>query len=381
MVPGFVEDASDPGLSAIVDLVERIGAACDISVVALHHPPRRRRYQLAGATVHSLGLTRSGIRGRAETLGRGLLRLRGLNAQRPFDLFHGLWADEPGALATLAARAVGRPSVVSVMGGELMALPEIGYGSQLGRGGRWSVAISLRLADLVTAGSHQLWREASRRVDSGRVMHLPLGVDLELFSPTRRRRTSGRPLTVLQVAALEPVKDQVTLLRACARVMDKHQGVRLQVAGETRLLAQMTRLAQRLGIAERVEFLGWLSRADLADRYRAADLVVVSSRHEAQSMAAIEAAACAIPVVGTAVGALPELADGAITVPVGDVAALADAISIVLGDGNLRRRMGRAGREAAEASYDLAKTAAALLEAYEALTAGRERKAALNRSR
>jgi glycosyltransferase involved in cell wall biosynthesis len=99
--------------------------------------------------------------------------------------------------------------------------------------------------------------------------------------------------------------------------------------------------------------------------------LVVSSRHESQSMVAVEAAASGIPVVGTQVGVLPDLGDGALTVPVGDagapVATLAAAMATVFDDPTLAARMGAAGRAAAVARFDIERTVADLLERYDGL--------------
>ena len=84
-------------------------------------------------------------------------------------------------------------------------------------------------------------------------------------------------------------------------------------------------------------------------------------------MVAIEAAAAGLPVVGTRGGALPDLGEAALTVPVGDETGLADAMASVLDDHVRAAAMAAAGRRVAVDGFDLDRTSEALLAAYEAL--------------
>src|SRR4029079_7178540 len=110
-----------------------------------------------------------------------------------------------------------------------------------------------------------------------------------------------------------------------------------------------------------------LARSTMPIRYRGAALLAVTSRHEGQSMVAVEAAACGLPVVGTRVGVLPDLGDGAMTAPVGDETGLADALAAVLDDRGRAARMAAAGRTVAVARFDLERTTTDLLERYAGL--------------
>ncbi len=303
-------------------------------------------------------------------LTRGVRAVVALHRRRPVDLVHGLWLDEPGAVATIAGRLIGRPAVASVMGGELVGLPDIGYGAALGRGGRWTAAVTLRGADLVTVGS-SLAGEAVQARRSGPVALLPLGVDLDAFRPADRRDAAGpmwpRHPRSCSSASLEPVKDPAAMLRVFARLAADRPALRLDIVGDGRLRPGLEREVTRLGLDGRVRFLGQVPRAAMPDLYRAATLLAVTSRHEGQSMVAVEAAASGLPVVGTRVGVLPDLGEAALTVPVGDEAGLAIAIASVLDDPARAASMAAAGRHVAEERFDLERTSAALLARYEAL--------------
>jgi glycosyltransferase involved in cell wall biosynthesis len=249
---------------------------------------------------------------------------------------HAFWATESGFLAALAGRLLRVPTLVSLAGGELVALPDIEYGDQRVAWERLKVRTSLRLASAVSAGSNQLLSLAAGQVPPRRLHRLPLGVDVGMFSP-------GPPLPekprLVHVGTLTRVKDQTTLLRAIKVVRESMPDASLAIAGDGPLRADLEQLACELGVHQAVTFRGAIDHGALPDTYRAARAFVLASRHEAQGMVAIEAAACGVPVVGTRVGVIPELADSADAVaPIGSHTALARAMLAVLSDTD-----GRAG--------------------------------------
>jgi glycosyltransferase involved in cell wall biosynthesis len=176
----------------------------------------------------------------------------------------------------------------------------------------------------------------------------PLGVDLRLFKAAEPFADGPR---LVHVGALTPVKDQATLLHAFAELHRRVPEVRLDIAGRGPLRDGLQRLAVQLGVADDVVFRGEVAHDALPEVYAVASAFVLSSRHEAQGMVALEAAACCRPVVGTRVGVLPELepAAGAIA-SVGDAVGLADRLSSVLED---RRARGSAARELVEREFSL----------------------------
>jgi glycosyltransferase involved in cell wall biosynthesis len=168
-------------------------------------------------------------------------------------------------------------------------------------------------------------------------------------------RRSFRP-----VGSLTPVKDHATLLDALARVPDAE----LHLVGDGPLRSALSRKAAELGLSARVTFHGSVPHDRLPEHYRAADLLVVSSRYESQAMVALEAAACGCPVVGTAVGVLPEL-PGAAVVPVGDADALTDAIVAAVSDPAALAARARASLSAVRAEFTLERRVDDLCELYE----------------
>lgn len=161
----------------------------------------------------------------------------------------------------------------------------------------------------------------------------------------------GAPLKLLAVGRLVAQKGIDVLLEALAGAQDDPPWM-LRVAGDGALREALEEQARRPELAGRVEFLGHVDRLDPV--YAAADVVVVPSRYEGFCFVAVEAALAGRPVVGTAVSSLPEVVDQGRTgllVPPEDPVALLEAIRTLAGDPERARRMGRAGRERAEARF------------------------------
>ncbi len=133
----------------------------------------------------------------------------------------------------------------------------------------------------------------------------------------------GTPLAV-NVAALEPAKDQRTLIRAAHRARALCPELHWAIAGEGPERGALTALVGQLGLADRMHLLGHVERVDalLAD----SDVVVMSSRAEGLGTVVLRAVALGKPVVATRAGGLPEIVAPESLVPVGDAEALARAV-------------------------------------------------------
>ena len=225
--------------------------------------------------------------------------------------------------------------------------------------------------------------------DPRRVSVVPPGVDLDTFMPsqTRNRAKFGLPEDALVVAfagRIQPLKAPDVLLRAAAelRARDPELGAKLIVAicggpsgsGLDRPTALME-LAAELGIADCVRFLPPQPREDLAELFRAVDLVAVPSHNESFGLVAIEAQACGTPVVAAAVGGLVTAVRDGVSGILVDTHRPADWAA-VLGDllGHpARRRELSAGAVRHAHEFSWSHTASGLLAAYrDALTAHRD---------
>ncbi|MGH7681315.1 MAG: glycosyltransferase family 4 protein [Candidatus Eiseniibacteriota bacterium] len=197
-------------------------------------------------------------------------------------------------------------------------------------------------------------------IDSGvaseRIRVVPSGIDLTPYdtpfdrNEVRSRLGIGeRERMVLQVAALAPHKSQVDLLDAAALAVQARPELRFWIAGEGPLRADLEGQSRRLGLQERVRFLGF--RNDVTDLLRAADIFCVSSYLEGLGTSTLDAMAAGLPVVATQVGGIPEIVtdgDSGLLVPARDPRRLADAIVKLGGDPGLRQAMGAAGKRRAQ---------------------------------
>lgn len=154
-------------------------------------------------------------------------------------------------------------------------------------------------------------------------------------------------------------------LRAFARIADDFSDTALVLAGDGDQRAELEALAVELGIADRVFFLGW--RGETAPIFAALDVFLMPSLWEGFGLVLLEAMAQAVPVVGSAVSAIPEVVvDGetGILCPPRDVDALIAALTTLLNDPELRQQMGAAGRARLEAAFNPARMVQATADFY-----------------
>jgi len=367
ILPGFSASEQDWAIPVLLALARALAARHDVRVFPLRYPFTTRPYVVHQAAVIPIGGGKTRGTARLPLLRRAMTTVVQAHRTKPFDVLHAFWADEPGFVAVAAGHRLGVPTVVSLAGGELVHLRDIGYGGQASRINRWLTRVALRCATHVTAGSMTLARLVARHAPYREPTLLPLGVDTELFTPAATAPQSDGP-RLLHVASLVPVKDQATLIRACSLLARSFPSLHLDIVGDGPLRSDLEALATRLGLGERITFHGDVAHDGLPALYRAADLLVLSSRYEAQGMVVLEAAACGLPVVGTAVGILPDLGAAARTVPPGHPAALAAAVRDVLVDPAQRQTMRRAALRAVASRYTLAHTVAALEQLYRTAT-------------
>ena len=355
VVPGGVDRSGEYRvIPALVALIARLARQNEVHVYALSQEPQESQWCLEGATIHNIGLRRSRQ--------RAIRAIWRAHRQSRFDLVQAIWSGSCGIVAVVAARLLGIPSAVHVAGGELVALPEISYGGRLTWKGRIREALVLRAADAITAASAPILASLSELGFAAQ--RLALGVDLKSWPPRRPvRRSDAGVARLIHVGSLNRVKDQTTLLGALARLAADGSNFEMNVVGEDTLGGEIQSLSAQLALSDRVRFHGFLTQRQMRPLLEAADLLVMSSRHEAGPLVTLEAASVGVPTVGTSVGHIAEWAPLAATaVPVGDCAALAAAISDLLNDEDRRLRIASEAfeRSVSEDADDTARRFAAL---------------------
>jgi glycosyltransferase involved in cell wall biosynthesis len=331
VVPGGVDRTGEfRMIPVLLALIGRLARTHEVHVFALRQEAAADRWQLAGATIHNIG--------DGWTRLRAIAAIRAEHLRAPFDLVHAIFSGSCSLVAVAAAKLLGLPSVVHIAGGELIALHRIDYGGRRKWKGRLREALVLRGATAITAASAPI-------IDSLQALGLqaqrvPLGVDLRAWPPLAPRERRAKRAQLIHVASLNRVKDQPTLLRALAALIGTGPEFWMDIVGEDTLQGEMQRLACELGLESCVRFHGFKTQRELRPMMESADLLVMSSLHEAGPLVVLEAAAAGVPTVGTAVGHIAEWASSAaLAVPVGNAPALADAIHRVLGDEGLRLRL------------------------------------------
>jgi glycosyltransferase involved in cell wall biosynthesis len=192
------------------------------------------------------------------------------------------------------------------------------------------------------------------------------GVDLELFSPTGLRASRNKTVPLIMcVGRLTRQKGQDVALRAVAAM--SHKDARIRFVGDGDTATSLVALARELGIEDRVEWEGAV--ADTAPQFRAADVVVAPSRWEGMSLVFLEAMACGATLVASDVHGAETVGDAGILVPIEDHEAIAAAIDALLDDSARRKELGAQARQRSQ-TYDVHRTTARNLEAWQLLAGG-----------
>ncbi len=138
------------------------------------------------------------------------------------------------------------------------------------------------------------------------------------------------------------------MLRALSELADEGMAFQMDIVGVDTLHGEIDRQIRELGLQRHVRLLGFKTQRELRPLMESADLLVMSSRHEAGPLVLLEAAVAGVPTVGTAVGHIAEWApSAALAVPVGDWFGLANTIRRVLLDEELRLRLAVAAQRRA----------------------------------
>jgi glycosyltransferase involved in cell wall biosynthesis len=204
------------------------------------------------------------------------------------------------------------------------------------------------------------------------VVEIPLGLELAPFVDASSRAdartllglTVDEPVVAI-VARLVPIKDVGLFLRALAKASSAPTGI---VVGDGDDRASLEAQARALGIASRCHFLGW--RRDVRSIYAAADVVALTSLNEGSPVSIIEAMAAGSAVVCTDVGGVSDVVTpdvSGILVKHGDVDGLAASIDRLLGDPDLRQRLGAEARRAVYPRYDVSRLVTDIAALYTAL--------------
>jgi glycosyltransferase involved in cell wall biosynthesis len=274
---------------------------------------------------------------------------------------HVLHAHQVSSAGWLGWAAGYHPFVVTPWGSDIYQHP------QRSRAARWLARRVLSTADLVTADSADLLAQAIRLgADPARGCVIQWGVDLTVFSPADDRNAFRRSLgfqdrsIVLSPRAMRPIYNHDVTLRAVAAVRQAIPDVlfvfRNYHPAPLDYTDRLKRQAEIANLSDTIRFIDPATQyADMADLYRAADLVVSVPVSDGTPVSVLEALACGTPVVASDLPSLREwITDGqsGILVPVGDADALAQAIIRMLADSRLYCQIREKGLEIVRSRAD-----------------------------
>lgn len=216
---------------------------------------------------------------------------------------------------------------------------------------------------IVLSESWRTWAQMTFPAARVQVVHNPVAIPAP--APFSARATQ----TLLFLGRLGKGKGTYDLLEAVARLVGRFPDIRLLLGGDGEL-EQVQARAAALGIAEKVDLLGWVDGDDKRALLAQTAVYVLPSYNEGLPMSVLEAMAAGLPVVATAVGGIPAaVTDGSegFLIAAGDIQALADRIARLLEDAELRKLMGERARQRAISTFSMEKIVAQIEDIYREL--------------
>jgi teichuronic acid biosynthesis glycosyltransferase TuaC len=290
-------------------------------------------------------------------------RIRKLHRLQPVDLIHAHGALPCGHAAALLERELGIPFVVTVHGLDAF------FSNQVkGHAGRWCERVSrmvYRSAQRVVCISERVCDEAVKGASAPlRTAVIYNGADPQLFLPSRDYSSQAN---VLSVGNLIPSKGHELLLRAIAAIHPRWPSLCWEIIGEGPEYSRLRRIADQLGIARNVRFLGGQSRTQVAAAMRRCTLFALPSRYEGLGCVYLEAMCAQKSVIACRGQGIEEIIQHGINgwlVDPGDLQGLTDALSRLLENVHIRTDMGAAARHTILHGFTIDHQAERLAELY-----------------
>ena len=267
-----------------------------------------------------------------------------LHQAHPYDFCFAWSAVPAGAVARYVQQRTGLPYMVWVSGPDIPGY-ELRY--------RWLYPFLRPLLRTIWRHATPLIAKCREEVDlihqsdqQVPVTVIPNGVDLAAFQPGAPIPDDG-PLNIICVARLIERKGQQHLIEAVHRLSESGLDVIAYLVGTGDSLSTYHSLAERLGVSQRINFVGYVPREEIPRHYAAAHVFVLPSYYEGMALAAVEALGAGLPLIVTRTGGTDEVAEAGVNGFIfnwADVDALTNHLRCLATDRALARQMGLASR-------------------------------------
>ena len=303
----------------------------------------------AGASIRQIALPHTG----AFAYFRNAAPLRHILQDLRPDILHANYATGYGSMAR---RSGWRPLLLSVWGSDVYEFPAKSCIH------RHLLQKNLAAATAIASTSYCMAQHVAGIQAHPHIFITPFGVDTNVFCPAAQcAKPPNAPITIGTVKTLEPAYGIDTLIEAFALLQQSLQqsgfanAVQLEITGGGADKPALQQLCRTLGIADAVTFFDAIPHAQVPAQLRRLDIFAALSRMESFGVAAIEAAACGLPVVVSDAPGLVEVTPKqrtGLVVPRNNPQAAAQALEQLVRNASLRQQMGQAGRTHVVAQYD-----------------------------
>jgi glycosyltransferase involved in cell wall biosynthesis len=190
------------------------------------------------------------------------------------------------------------------------------------------------------------------------------GIDTDVFKPMRGVKRDPWQLMAI-ASADQPLKGLRYLLLALSQLVSKYPQLNLLLVSKPQENGETEKLIKSLNLAKHIQFVHGISTDALVKHYAESSIAIAPSVYEGFGLPAGEAMACAVPLVSTNGGALPEVVgDAGVTVAIKDPTAMANAIEELLLNADARKRYGKLGRKRIEKNFSWALAAKEMTALY-----------------
>jgi len=277
--------------------------------------------------------------------------------KKKVDLVHGHWSIPQGLTGLFVRKLFGVPFVISLHGSDVHGLD-----FPLLRALNKKVILD---SDACTANSRATAARAQRISGRSDIRIIPMGVDIDFFAKSigrgsNRNHKGRKDKIILYAGRLIDVKGIEYLVKAFPAVLEKQANAKLLVVGSGPCKGDLVSLSERLHLHDKVVFQDAVSQEELVRHYSVADVFVLPSvttdegETEGLGVVLLEAMACGVPVIGSAVGGITDIIkdqETGLLVRQKDPGDLAEKINRVLADEELSLRLGKRGYDFARERF------------------------------